>query len=146
MADKEEEESVTPVTSDNAGDNTTDKPAVEEAELESLKQTLSETNLSGNDGSQSAPKDKTKIDILLKAAGNAPIMKKKRWSVSPEQHIGWISEFIKKYLKLDTNERLFLYINQTFAPAPDQTVQNLYDCYGTDGKLIIHYCKSQAWG
>lgn len=40
----------------------------------------------------------------------------------------------------------FLYVNQTFAPAPDQTVKNLYDCYGADGKLVIHYCKSQAWG
>ncbi|KAH0546332.1 autophagy protein 12-like [Cotesia glomerata] len=146
MGDKEEE-IPSQEASENAGDNASNnKPAAEEAEMESLKQTLSDTNLSGADGSQSAPKDKTKIDILLKATGNAPIMKKKKWAVSPEQHIGWISEFIKKYLKLDANERLFLYINQTFAPAPDQTVKNLYDCYGTDGKLIIHYCKSQAWG
>ncbi|KAI4463408.1 autophagy protein 12 [Holotrichia oblita] len=40
----------------------------------------------------------------------------------------------------------FLYINQTFAPSPDQTVRNLYDCYNTEGKLVLHYCKSQAWG
>lgn len=96
-------------------------------------------------------------------------MKKKKWAVSQDHPIGRISEFIKKYIKLNPDERLvsrgfnfgifielvlnfsnlvlqFLYINQTFAPAPDQTVKNLYDCYGTDGKLIIHYCKSQAWG
>ncbi|XP_032686308.1 autophagy protein 12-like [Odontomachus brunneus] len=91
-------------------------------------------------------KDKAKIDILLKATANAPIMKQKKWSVCQDNPIGRISEFIKKYLKLDPNERLFLYVNQTFAPTPDQTVKNLYDCYGTDGKLIIHYCKSQAWG
>ncbi|KAL0107175.1 hypothetical protein PUN28_015594 [Cardiocondyla obscurior] len=91
-------------------------------------------------------KDKSKIDILLKATANAPIMKQKKWSVSQDNPIGRISEFIKKYLKLDPNERLFLYVNQTFAPAPDQTVKNLYDCYGADGKLVIHYCKSQAWG
>lgn len=40
----------------------------------------------------------------------------------------------------------FLYVNQSFAPSPDQIVRNLYDCYETDGKLILHYCKSQAWG
>jgi ubiquitin-like protein ATG12 len=40
----------------------------------------------------------------------------------------------------------FLYVNQSFAPAPDHIVKNLYDCYGTDGKLVLHYCKSQAWG
>lgn len=40
----------------------------------------------------------------------------------------------------------FLYVNQAFAPSPDQTVKNVFDCFGTDGKLILHYCKSQAWG
>ncbi|XP_014476175.1 PREDICTED: autophagy protein 12-like isoform X2 [Dinoponera quadriceps] len=91
-------------------------------------------------GTQTMPKDKAKT------TANAPIMKQKKWSVCQENPIGRISDFIKKYLKLDPNERLFLYVNQTFAPSPDQTVKNLYDCYGTDGKLIIHYCKSQAWG
>ncbi|XP_063230699.1 autophagy protein 12-like [Bacillus rossius redtenbacheri] len=90
--------------------------------------------------------DKHKVDILLKATGNAPIMKKKKWSVDSDKRIGWIIEFVRKYLKLDPAESLFLYVNQAFAPAPDQVVRNLYDCYGTDGKLVLHYCKSQAWG
>lgn len=46
------------------------------------------------------------VDVYLKATGNAPIMKRKKWTVSQDQHIGWISEFIKKYLKLDPSERL----------------------------------------
>nr|CAD7395110.1 unnamed protein product [Timema cristinae] len=86
------------------------------------------------------------VDILLKATGNAPIMKKKKWAVDPDKPIGWIIEFIRKYLKLEPADSLFLYVNQSFAPSPDQIVRNLYDCYGTDGKLILHYCKSQAWG
>ncbi|XP_018570387.1 autophagy protein 12-like [Anoplophora glabripennis] len=90
--------------------------------------------------------DKLKIDILLKPTGNAPIMKKKKWTVDSDKKIGWIVEFIKKYLKLETNEKLFLYVNQTFAPSPDQIVKNLYDCYSTEGKLVLHYCKTQAWG
>ncbi|XP_075973161.1 autophagy-related 12 [Anticarsia gemmatalis] len=90
--------------------------------------------------------DKVKIDILLKATGNAPIMKKKKWAVDAEKPIGWIMEFVKKYLKLEPEEKLFLYVNQTFAPSPDQIVKNLYECFGTDGKLVLHYCKSQAWG
>lgn len=90
--------------------------------------------------------EKSKVDILLKATGNAPIMKKKKWAVDAEKPIGWIMEFVKKYLKLESEERLFLYVNQTFAPSPDQIVRNLYECFGTDGKLVLHYCKSQAWG
>ncbi|GJQ81491.1 hypothetical protein Trydic_g14646 [Trypoxylus dichotomus] len=90
--------------------------------------------------------DKEKIDIYLRPTGNAPIMKHKKWSVEADKPIGRIMDFMRKYLKLDAEERLFLYINQTFAPSPDQTVRNLYDCYNTEGKLILHYCKTQAWG
>ncbi|XP_063991314.1 autophagy protein 12-like [Diachasmimorpha longicaudata] len=141
MADKEEEDSPSNQPPEESEKVTT------EADGEAAETSIPpDSSLAEKDESQTATKDKTKIDILLKATGNAPIMKKKKWSVCPDQHIGWISEFVKKYLKLSANERLFLYINQTFAPAPDQTVRNLYDCYGTDGKLIIHYCKSQAWG
>ncbi|ETN65795.1 autophagy-specific 12 [Anopheles darlingi] len=87
-----------------------------------------------------------KIDIVLHATGSAPILKQKKWSVDQEKPISAIIKFIHKYLKLDAEERLFLYINQTFAPAPDQVIKNLYDCYGTNGKLVLHYAKTQAWG
>jgi len=90
--------------------------------------------------------DKQKVDILLKPTGNAPIMKKKKWTVDSDKPIGWIIEFIKKYLKLEANEKLFLYVNQSFAPSPDQLVRNLYECYSTEGKLVLHYCRTQAWG
>ncbi|KAK4886326.1 hypothetical protein RN001_002597 [Aquatica leii] len=90
--------------------------------------------------------DKQKVDILLKPTGNAPIMKRRRWAVDADKQLGWIIEFVKKYLKLESHERVFLYVNQTFAPSPDQVIKNLYDCYNTDGRLILHYCKTQAWG
>ncbi|XP_058791459.1 autophagy protein 12-like [Phymastichus coffea] len=114
-----------------------------------VAETSSDVNISttsANSEATPAPTKDKKIEILLKATGDAPIMTKKKWAVKPDQTIGSISEFIKKFIKLGVEERLFLYINQAFAPAPDQTMKNLYDCYGTDGKLIIHYCKSQAWG
>lgn len=114
----------------------------------SLETIASETSTIRNEA-QAVPKDKdkaNKIDVLLKATANAPIMRQKRWCVSQDSTIGKISDFVRRYLKLEPGERLFLYVNQTFAPAPDQTVKNLYDCYGADGKLILHYCKGQAWG
>lgn len=46
------------------------------------------------------------VDILLKPTGNAPIMKKKKWAVDANKQIGWIMEFIKKYLKLEAEEKL----------------------------------------
>ncbi|XP_023035009.1 autophagy protein 12-like [Drosophila willistoni] len=90
--------------------------------------------------------DKDKICILLNATGNVPIIKKRTWTVDPNKTVSWIQKFIHKYLKLDASEQIFLYVNQTFAPAPDQIIKNLYDCHGTNGKLVLYYCKNQAWG
>ncbi|XP_053207216.1 ubiquitin-like protein ATG12 [Panonychus citri] len=87
-----------------------------------------------------------KIDILLKATGDAPILKKRKWLVEGEQNIGFILNFVKNSLKLNRNESLFIYVNQAFAPAPDQKIKNLYSCFGSDGKLILHYSKTPAWG
>ncbi|XP_049869599.1 autophagy protein 12-like [Pectinophora gossypiella] len=118
---------------------------VSQQELSSVTEN-SKVDSDQKENGDSVKTDKVKIDILLKATGNAPIMKKKKWAVDAEKPIGWIMEFVKKYLKLEPDEKLFLYVNQTFAPSPDQIVKNLYDCFGTDGKLVLHYCKSQAWG
>jgi len=96
--------------------------------------------------SPDAAPQKTKIDVLLKAAGDAPIMKKKKWAVDANKPVAYLSEFIRKYIKCEPSESLFLYVNQTFVPSPDQVISNLFECFGTDGKLVLHYCKSQAWG
>jgi hypothetical protein len=50
------------------------------------------------------------VEVLLKATGDAPIMMKKKWVVSPNNTIGWISEFIKKCIKLGAEERLVSFI------------------------------------
>ena len=89
---------------------------------------------------------KSKIDVLLKAAGDAPIMKKKKWAVDADKHVSYLTEFIRRFIKCEPSESLFLYVNQTFVPAPDQTLSNLFECFGSDGKLVLHYCKTQAWG
>ncbi|XP_020823022.1 ubiquitin-like protein ATG12 [Phascolarctos cinereus] len=89
---------------------------------------------------------KKKIDVLLKAVGDTPIMKTKKWAVERTRTIQGLIAFIKKFLKLVASEQLFIYVNQSFAPSPDQEVGTLYECFGSDGKLVLHYCKSQAWG
>ncbi|XP_078035631.1 autophagy-related 12 [Augochlora pura] len=142
MSEKKENECTqeTPAKSEETGENISNEEAP--ASLETIPSEV----LVARNGVQTVSKDKAKIDILLKATGNAPIMKQKKWTVAQDSSIGKISDFVRRYLKLETSEKLFLYVNQTFAPAPDQMLKNLYDCYGADGKLILHYCKSQAWG
>ncbi|CAN0356633.1 ubiquitin-like protein ATG12 [Lampetra fluviatilis] len=92
------------------------------------------------------PGARKKVDVLLKAVGDAPIMKQKKWSVETGKTVAWIIQFVRKYIKCDAADSLFLYVNQSFAPAPDQDVGTLFECFGSDGKLVLHYCKTQAWG
>ncbi|XP_063176248.1 ubiquitin-like protein ATG12 [Chroicocephalus ridibundus] len=101
----------------------------------------------GSPGTEEPAGDtKKKIDILLKAVGDTPIMKTKKWAVERTRTIQGLVDFIKKFLKLMASEQLFIYVNQSFAPSPDQEVGTLYECFGSDGKLVLHYCKTQAWG
>lgn len=98
-------------------------------------------------GTEEPPGDtKKKIDILLKAVGDTPIMKTKKWAVERTRTVQALIDFIRKFLRLLASEQLFIYVNQSFAPSPDQEVGTLYECFGSDGKLVLHYCKSQAWG
>ena len=43
--------------------------------------------------------------------------------VDGEKQISWILAFIRKYLKLEQQDALFLYVNQAFSPSPDQVLQ-----------------------
>ncbi|XP_012688966.1 ubiquitin-like protein ATG12 [Clupea harengus] len=90
--------------------------------------------------------EKKKIDVLLKAVGDTPIMKTKKWTVERGRTVHSLSQFISRFLKLEPSEQLFIYVNQSFAPSPDQEVGVLFESFGSDGKLVLHYCKSQAWG
>lgn len=101
----------------------------------------------GSPGTEEPAGDaRKKIDVLLKAVGDTPIMRTKKWAVERTRTIQGLVDFIKKFLKLMASEQLFIYVNQSFAPSPDQEVGTLYECFGSDGKLVLHYCKTQAWG
>ena len=90
--------------------------------------------------------DAPKIEIVLQSVGSAPILKKKRFVTDPTKDVAFLSALVKRMIKLGPNESVFLYVNQAFAPALNTVLQDLYDCYNIDGKLVIHYCTTQAWG
>ena len=87
-----------------------------------------------------------KVEVTLQPAGDAPIMKQRKYMVKRENQISWILTFIRRYLKLQPQESLFLYVNQAFSPSPDQTVATLAECFGKDNKLVLHYSKNPIWG
>ena len=101
--------------------------------------------MSEEDHSSTEEKPK-KVDVLLRPTGDAPILKKKKWQVDTTRTVEWVIGFLRKVLKLEPSDSLFLYINQAFAPSPDRQIGLLYDNFSSDGKLVLHYAKSQAWG
>ena len=51
------------------------------------------------------------VEVLLKAAGDAPIMVKKKWSVDGTKQVSYIIEFIKKYIKCEPKDSLVSYLS-----------------------------------
>lgn len=135
-----------PENSENqaAGESVTETEKKVEAEVEDNSESAPEKSV------QPEPEKKVaktkKIEVRLQAAGDAPIMKQKNYKVDGEKQISWILAFIRKYLKLEPQDNLFVYVNQAFSPSPDQTVTNLAECFGQDNKLVLYYSRSQAWG
>jgi len=46
------------------------------------------------------------VDILFKATGNAPIMKKSKWSVEENKPVSAMVDFIRRYLKTDIQQSI----------------------------------------
>ncbi|GAA5847765.1 hypothetical protein JCM9279_005024 [Rhodotorula babjevae] len=91
-------------------------------------------------------KDLTKVVVRFKATGNAPIMKQNFYKITASNQFRTVIAFLRKELGWKPADSLFLYINSSFSPAPDDTVANLFKCFGTEGHLIVNYSSTQAWG
>lgn len=46
------------------------------------------------------------VDVLLKAVGDTPIMKTRKWAVDRGRTVHSLSQFISRFLKLDASEQL----------------------------------------
>jgi len=84
--------------------------------------------------------------VRFKAIGNAPIMKTNHFRITAFNRFSVVISFLRKELGWKQSDALFLYINASFSPAPDDTVGNLYKCFGTEGHLIVNYSSTAAWG
>ncbi|ORZ19946.1 autophagy protein 12 [Lobosporangium transversale] len=91
-------------------------------------------------------KDISKVVVRFRAIGNAPILKTNVYKITASNKFLAVIQFLRKELNYKQSDPLFLYVNSAFSPAPDEIVNNLFKCFNTDGKLIVNYCTSPAWG
>ena len=40
----------------------------------------------------------------------------------------------------------FMYLNSSFSPSLDERIGTLHEAYNVDGKLIVNYSTTPAWG
>lgn len=40
----------------------------------------------------------------------------------------------------------FLYLNSSFSPSLNEYIGSLHEAYNVDGKLIVNYSTTPAWG
>ncbi|WVQ74969.1 ubiquitin-like protein ATG12 [Cryptococcus sp. DSM 104548] len=91
-------------------------------------------------------KDPAKVVVRFKSIGSAPIMKNNVFKATAGHKFQAVIMFLRQQLGIKKEDSLFTYINAAFAPAPDDTVGNLYKAFGTEGHLIVNYSNTQAWG
>ncbi|KAF9359692.1 hypothetical protein BGX34_008213 [Mortierella sp. NVP85] len=136
----------------NSGTPSTESPPATDFNLDSLTGANSNTEPTGPPASPATvianhkKKDTSKVVVRFRAVGNAPILKQNMYRITASNKFLAVIQFLRKELNYKHSDPLFLYVNSAFSPAPDEIVNNLYKCFGTDGKLIVNYCTSPAWG
>lgn len=93
----------------------------------------------------SSEKEATASVLLhLRAVGSAAPLKHSKFKLSGKKNLFEVEKFLRKQLQHD--KQLFLYCGSGFSPTPDQTLQDLYDCFQTGGELLISYGYQETWG
>lgn len=89
-----------------------------------------------------------KIKVHLVPVGSVPILKKTKFQIASNQRFASVHTFLRKILKLQPGDALFLYLQSAFCPGPDELLGDLHACFAQQqrGELVIHYSFQQAWG
>ncbi|KAL7622585.1 Ubiquitin-like protein [Parahypoxylon ruwenzoriense] len=91
--------------------------------------------------------DQERVLVRFKAVGSAPQLKREVWRISAVQKFEAVVSRLRKLLKLNPTDGLFLYVNSAFAPALDEIVGNLHRCFrDSNDQLIVAYSITPAFG
>eukprot|EP00038_Savillea_parva_P016612 m.17335 g.17335 ORF g.17335 m.17335 type:complete len:162 (-) comp3489_c0_seq1:122-607(-) len=112
----------------------------------------------GDETARTTKKRPESVIVKLKAAANAPVLVEKRRKVKllASQPLTRVTQHVEQLLheKLQGGSRIYLYVSSAksnFSPSPDQSVGNLYMCFGREtGKgsaiLELTYTVTPSWG
>ena len=102
-----------------------------------------------------SPQSKTKsekVKVHPVAVRSLPILKKSKFLMNANNCFTVAIAFLRKVLKLSsgtnavTASSLFLYVNAALVPSLEGQIEDLFDCFGTKGELVVYYSLQEAWG
>ncbi|KAK0641114.1 ubiquitin-like autophagy protein Apg12-domain-containing protein [Cercophora newfieldiana] len=87
------------------------------------------------------------VVVRFRAVGAAPPLRRDVVKVTSTHKFETIVAHLRKTLKVQETGSVFLYINNTFAPALDEVVGNLWRCFkDSNGHLNVSYSMTPAFG
>ncbi|AOA63973.1 Autophagy-related protein 12 [Komagataella phaffii CBS 7435] len=96
-----------------------------------------------------------KISIRFIPIGSAPEITPKVFKISSSNNFGALLSFLDKRLGNNliyknqinhlTGGRIFGYLHNSFAPSPDENLDNLYKNFGINGELVVSYSDRVAF-
>ncbi|KAK1759623.1 ubiquitin-like autophagy protein Apg12-domain-containing protein [Echria macrotheca] len=88
-----------------------------------------------------------RVIVRFRPVGSAPPLRREMLKVGSSHTFGFVVEYLRKTLKVQETESVFLYINSTFAPALDEVVGNLWTCFKDSNQALnISYSMTPAFG
>ena len=86
-----------------------------------------------------------KINLFLRAMGEAPILKKQKFKLDGTKTILEVEKFLKKSLNVN-DKAIYMYCGSGFSPMLDQQLQSLYENFQVSGELVILYGINELYG
>lgn len=86
-----------------------------------------------------------KVTIRFQPIGSTPSISPRVYKISSNQTISTINKFLIKRLKIKNN-LIYLYIQNSFQPNPDEKLGDLFNLFKINNELILSYCHSIAFG
>ncbi|CEL99395.1 unnamed protein product [Vitrella brassicaformis CCMP3155] len=84
----------------------------------------------------------SKVVVDLRPIANAPVLKTGKFKVSGQETFADLKSRIETMVKRDT---VYLYVNNSFEPSPDDYLFDLFECFKTGEQLNIGYSLTPAF-
>lgn len=102
-----------------------------------------ESVLENNSQSNITPAKVQKVKIKFQPIGSIAPMYPSVCLISASKPFSMIINFLRKKLRVNT---IYCYVNNSFAPVPNQNVGDLWSQFKVNDELIISYCGTVAFG